>query len=59
MEQAQQRVLKAEVSTPCLAPFWALWTQGGQCKGATDHHGLTILQGACRGRGGDRLVEGL
>lgn len=50
MEQVQQRVLKAQVSsTPCLALFWALWAQGGQCKGATDHHRLIILWGAWGG----------
>lgn len=44
MEQMQHRVLKAQVSsTPCLALFWALWAQGGQCQGATDHHRLIIL----------------
>lgn len=44
MEQAQQRVLWAQVSSvPCPALSWAPQAQSGQCEGATGHHGLSVL----------------
>lgn len=55
IEKVQHRVLKPQVnSTPCLALFWALWAQGGQCQGATDHQDSSW--GAWADRTGESVV---